>query len=271
MIDDVLGLLVLAIVTGIIQATNSGVELAASAIMLKIALAFGFLIGAIIVGTYVSPLMFGVATKMRSHGMLLATSLVICFGLSYLAAAVELAPIVGAFTAGLILEPVHYRDLSKRTDNADIETLVAPITSLLVPVFFVSMGAKVDITSFADTSIIAFAFWLTIVAILGKQICALGVFGKDNDRTLVGLGMIPRGEVGLIFAGIGHSLVLNGRPVVDSAAFGAVVFMVIVTTMVTPPAIKWRFNSSRHQEPEESSVGEQAIAQAANAANGTER
>jgi Kef-type K+ transport system membrane component KefB len=80
------------------------------------------------------------------------------------------------------------------------------------------------------------------VAILGKQICSLGVLQTGVDRLVVGLGMIPRGEVGLIFAGIGASLMLHGKPVIDSATYGAVVIMVIVTTLVTPPLIKWRFS-----------------------------
>lgn len=262
-IDDVLGLLVLAIVTGIIQATNAGATLETSAIVGKIVLAFGFLAVAIVVGTFFSPLLFRIATRMRSHGILLATSLVVCFGLSYLAALVELAPIVGAFTAGLILEPVHYRDLSTRSNNAEIDELIEPIAALLVPIFFVSMGAKVEILKFADWSILGFAFALTIGAIIGKQVCSLGVLSKSADRLLVGLGMIPRGEVGLIFAGIGYSLMLNGQRVIDSAAFGAVVFMVIVTTMVTPPAIKWRYSSPRHRNSDDEVVSEPKIAEAA--------
>ena len=249
-IDDVLGLLILGIVTGIIQAANQGQTMEISAIAWKMFLAVGFLFAAVFLGAFVSPMLFNIATKMRSHGLLLATSLLICFGLSYLAALVGLAPIVGAFTAGLILEPVHYRDLSSRDNNAEIHKLIAPISALLVPIFFVSMGTKVDITYFADTSIIGFAVALTVVAVIGKQICSLGVLGKENDKLLVGLGMIPRGEVGLIFAGIGYSLTLAGTKVINEGTFGAVVFMVIVTTMLTPPAIIWRYRHPRHQQPQ---------------------
>ncbi len=118
------------------------------------------------------------------------------------------------------------------------------MSALLVPVFFVLMGLKVDLRAFARVEILGFASVLTLVAILGKQACSLGVSGRGVNRLAVGLGMIPRGEVGLIFAGIGATLWLpaaNGArlPVVDAAAFGAVVIMVLVTTLVTPPALKW--------------------------------
>ena len=215
--------------------------------------AFGFLIGAVVLGQFLSPLFFKIATYLRSHGILLATSLTVCFGLSYLSSLVGLAPIVGAFTAGLILDPVHYRDLATRQNNVSIEELIAPITALLVPIFFVIMGARVDITVFQDAEILGYAVALTIAAIIGKQSCALGVLDKSLDRTAIGFGMIPRGEVGLIFAGIGAGLMLNGKPVIDPATFGAVVIMVIVTTMATPPLIKWRFRKSEAEEEPKSS------------------
>ena len=249
-IDDVLGLVVLAVVTGMITATNQGTEMAMSGVAKIILLAVGFLGLAVWLGMKVSPLLFQLATTLRSHGILLATALSVCFGMSYLAALVGLAPIVGAFTAGLILEPVHYKDLSLGQADLEIDDLIRPITGLLVPVFFVGMGANVDITVFADLSILNFAFWLSLAAIAGKQVCGLGVRGKDIDRIAVGLGMIPRGEVGLIFAGIGVTLHLAGEPVINSAVYGAVIIMVIVTTMVTPPLIKWRFSSPRHRSSE---------------------
>ncbi|MCB0323119.1 MAG: cation:proton antiporter [Bdellovibrionales bacterium] len=250
-IDDVLGLLVLAIVTGIIGATNRGTELELLGIAQIVLYAVGFLVVAVMLGAYVSPLLFSLATRLRSHGVLLAVSLAICFSLAYAAAMVGLAPIVGAFTAGLILEPVHYRELLHRNENEEIDHLVAPIASLLVPIFFVSMGAKVDVTVFGRGEILHYAFWLTLVAAVAKQVCGLGVMAKGVDRLAVGLGMIPRGEVGLIFAGIGASLTLLGEPVVDAATFGAVIIMVIVTTMITPPLIKWRFSQPVHANVDE--------------------
>jgi len=106
------------------------------------------------------------------------------------------------------------------------------------------MGLKVDLRLFARVDILGFALVLTLVAVIGKQVCSLGVLERGINRIAIGLGMIPRGEVGLIFAGIGATLMLpsssgSNEPVIDSATFGAVVIMVIITTLVTPVALKW--------------------------------
>ena len=186
------------------------------------------------------------ASKLKSKDLLLIVSVAICLLLSYLAAAAGLAPIIGAFAAGLILEPVHYKGKGLSKGEKEVRELIEPITGLLVPIFFVTMGARVDLTVFGDSSILIFATVLSIVAIIGKQICSLGVVSKGVDKLVVGLGMIPRGEVGLIFAGIGTTLKLNGKPLIDPAVFGAVVIMVIITTVATPPLIKWRMAKTQN-------------------------
>jgi Kef-type K+ transport system membrane component KefB len=101
------------------------------------------------------------------------------------------------------------------------------------------MGMRVDLTTFGRLDVLGFAALLTVAAMLGKQACALGAVGRPLDRRSIGIGMMPRGEVGLIFANIGLSLTLAGQPIVDQALFSAVVIMVIVTTMATPPLLKW--------------------------------
>ena len=161
-----------------------------------------------------------------------------CFLLAYFAKIIDLAPIVGAFAAGLILEDVHYRSLTLKGE-AELSVLLKPIAAFLVPIFFVNMGIRVDLTSFTNFSILGFAIVLTLVAIMGKQVCSLGVlFEKKINKWVVGIGMIPRGEVGLIFAGIGSKMILNGIPVIDSSTFSAVIIMVILTTLITPPVLK---------------------------------
>jgi Kef-type K+ transport system membrane component KefB len=100
------------------------------------------------------------------------------------------------------------------------------------------MGMRVDLTSFARTDVLGLAALLTIAAVLGKQACSLGAFG-GLDRLSVGIGMVPRGEVGLIFASIGLTLSLGGEPIINEGTFSAIVIMVILTTMLTPPALKW--------------------------------
>lgn len=146
--------------------------------------------------------------------------------------------IVGAYAAGLILEPVHWRDFSGRGER-QLEELIHPIATVLVPVFFVLMGMRVDLRAFARVEVLGLAAALTLVAIIGKQVCSLGALGKGLDRLSIGIGMIPRGEVGLIFAGMGATLTLHGERIVSDTSFSAAVIMVIVTTMVTPPALKW--------------------------------
>lgn len=237
-VDDVLGLVILAVVSGVIQAADSGADFAYSDIALIVAKSAVFLFGAVFLGLVISPRLFGVASRLRGTGVLLATALVFCFGLSYLAAAIGLAAIVGAYAAGLILEDVHYRTFTQRGEH-QLEELLQPIGAFLVPLFFVLMGMRVDLSTFGRGDILGFAALLTVAAVIGKQACALGVLDGRLDRLTIGLGMIPRGEVGLIFASIGLGLTIGGEPIVDSGTYAAVVIMVIVTTMVTPPALRW--------------------------------
>jgi len=158
--------------------------------------------------------------------------------MSWLANLVGLAPIVGAFAAGLVLEDVHYRNFVDRGEHP-LEDLIQPISGFLAPIFFVLMGVRTDLRSFAAPGVLGLAAALTLVAVLGKQACSLGVWGRGVDRLTVGLGMIPRGEVGLIFANIGVGLTVGGQPIIDRGTFSAIVVMVIVTTLVTPIALKF--------------------------------
>jgi Kef-type K+ transport system membrane component KefB len=240
-IDDVMGLVILAAISGIIAAADAGTAGVSSfAIGWIIVKAIAFLVLAIWIGSHLSPRVFFLASKLEVHGMLLVTSLSICFLLAYAASSIELAPIVGAFAAGLILDPVHYSHFRERGEHRLEETL-KPVATFLVPIFFVLMGVKVDLRTFGDAAILGFAMALTAVALLGKQVCGLGVLERGVNRLVVGVGMIPRGEVGLIFASIGASLMLRGQPVVSPATYSAVVIMVILTTLVTPPALKAAF------------------------------
>ena len=130
--------------------------------------------------------------------------------------------------------------MSRDREGRDIQELVGPIESFLVPVFFVLMGMHVDLRVFGSPGTLGFAALLTVAAVLGKQACAIGVLELDADRLAVGLGMIPRGEVGLIFASIGATLMIGGERVVDDTVYSAVVVMVAATTLVTPPLLVWR-------------------------------
>ncbi len=239
-IDDVQGLIVLAVVKGVIEAVDRGRAFEASAVLVILAKALAFLGVAFALGRWASRTVFRLGARLPGEGVLLSLALAFCFGAAWLAGLVGLAPIVGAFAAGLILDEVHYRDLRSR-DRADrnVPTLLQPIAAFLVPLFFVLMGMRVDLRVFADPSALGFSLVLILVAILSKQACALGVLDRA-DRLSVGLGMMPRGEVGLIFAGIGSTLVIGGVSVVDGRVFSAVVAMVAVTTLLTPPFLAWR-------------------------------
>jgi Kef-type K+ transport system membrane component KefB len=240
-IDDVLGLIVLAVVGGIIVAADQGTTLSIGAIALILGKATAFLVGSLALGVALAPRLFHLASRLRAAGVLLAVGLVVCFLFSWLASAIGLAAIVGAFAAGLVLEDVHYRDFVDRGEHG-LDHLLEPIASLLVPFFFVLMGMRTDLTAFADPEVLGMAAALTLAAIVGKQACALAVWGQPLDRLSIGIGMIPRGEVGLIFASIGSTLTLGGKPIISPALYSAVVVMVIVTTLVTPPALKWSLN-----------------------------
>lgn len=246
-VDDVLGLVILAIVSGAIEAADLGQRIALGAVAGVLAKAVVFLGAALALGVMLSPRLFRLAARLRGRGVLLATALVFCFALSWLASAIGLAAIVGAYAAGLILESVHWRDFTARGEH-QLEELIEPVATLLVPVFFVLMGMRVDLAAFARVDVLGLAILLTLAAIVGKQACSLGAFG-GLDRLSVGIGMVPRGEVGLIFAGIGLTLTLGGERIVDEAVFSAVVIMVILTTMITPPALKWSLGRTGRRRP----------------------
>ena len=247
-IDDVLGLIVLAVVSGVIAATDPANAGAAGSddltwTVTKICLlAFGFIGVSLLLGVLAVPkLFFSAANFLRGHGLLIVTALMICFGMAYIANLIGLAPIVGAFAAGLILETAHYHDLARRED-VELEEALHPLTAVFVPIFFVQMGMGVKLDTMGNPAMWGLAITITVIAIIGKQVCALGVTQKGLNRLAVGLGMIPRGEVGLIFAAQGHSLRVQGDPVVNDTTFSAIIFMVLITTLVTPPLLKWAMN-----------------------------
>lgn len=237
--DDVMGLVILATVVGIITAADGGGSMSVGSVAWIVAKSGLFLGLSLAIGTWLSPRIFKAASRLKSDGMLLSTALAFAFGLAWLAWWVGLAPIVGAFAAGLILEPAHFRSFEARRER-HLEELIHPIGLLLVPIFFVRMGAQVDLATFADVGILGLASVLTLAAILGKQVCSLGITDRGINKLAIGIGMIPRGEVGLIFAAIGASLLDPvGHRVIGPSTYSAVVLMVIVTTMVTPPWLKW--------------------------------
>jgi Na+:H+ antiporter len=245
-IDDVMGLVILAGITSVISTADRGAGISYVDLALVFGKALAFLVGALVAGRALSPRVFGLAGRLRGQGILLITGLVLCFLLAYVASVVGLAPIVGAYAAGLVLEEAHYVDLVGRSGRS-LQDLVRPIATFLVPVFFVVMGMRVRLETFAHPDILGLAGLLTVAAILGKQACALGGLGAPLNKLAIGIGMIPRGEVGLIFANLGLALTLHGVPVVSQGIYSAVVIMVVATALITPPALAWSFGRGSPQ------------------------
>jgi len=255
-IDDVGGLLILAVVSAIITAGTVSM----GEVGIISAKAVGFLVLSIIFGVIAAPAIGkGLSKISSSEGMKMGMALTFCLVFAYLASEVGLAPIVGAFAAGLVLDPVHFksfkcshivsklRGLSKKCqvpelqaeldkeakecDEKHVEDLVENVAYFLVPVFFVYTGMQVDITTFLDPRTLMLALFVTIAAVIGKIACGLAA-AKGVNKWIVGVGMIPRGEVGLIFASVGL-----GLGVVTPTIYSVIVIMVILTTLVPPPIL----------------------------------
>jgi Kef-type K+ transport system membrane component KefB len=225
-IDDVLGLILLAIAVGV-ASTGSLDPLAVG----KIALLSGvFLVAVIVLGERLAGWGARLGRRVDRANYTLLFPLALCCGLAWAANQIQLATIVGAFAAGLILRETHFEGIEKK---ADLEQLVAPLGKAFAPIFFVLMGMQVNLATFAQPGTIGLAAALTAIAIVTKLICGLPA-GAGRNKLAVGLAMVPRGEVGLIFASVG-----KGLGVVTDAEFSAIVIMVIVTTLITPPALKW--------------------------------
>lgn len=242
--DDVIGLIVLAVVSGLVTdavAGSGGAGVSWGSALWVVGKAVLFLVAAVVIGRFWSQRIFTYAARLRVGGALLGVCISFCFIVAALAGFAGLAPIVGAFAAGVVLEEAHYQEFVDRGELR-LGELLFPINTLLVPVFFVLMGLRVDLRSFAAPGVLGFAALITGVAIIGKQICGLGVLERGVDRLVIGVGMIPRGEVGLIFASLGSTLMLHDQAVLSKTTFSALVLMVMLTTFITPPLLKFAFD-----------------------------
>ena len=223
-VDDVLGLIILAVVTGVAQ--TGGVS--AGSIALLSGKALAFLLVALLLGRRLAPVLIGWIGRLQARGTLIVYSLVFAMTMAALADRIGLATIIGAFAAGLILATTERR--------AHIEERVKPVADLLVPVFFVTIGMKVEpalLDPFGEQAQLGIALLLTAVAIVSKLATGLAVYQKAVRRWAVGVGMVPRGEVGLIFAGAGLA-----AGVIDDGLYSALVVAVMLTTFVAPPWLK---------------------------------
>ena len=243
-IDDVLGLVILAVVTGMIAAAGAGAAFTAGSIAWLVAKVIVFLAASLTLGLFFAPRLMAHAARANIKGLMFVLSLSFCFVLAYIAALIGLAAIVGAFAAGLILQRVPWGEHAAEGERS-MEDLLHPVSAFLVPLFFARTGLVMNAMWLARPDVLALALALTAVAIIGKQACGLAVVERGLNRVAIGIGMIPRGEVGLIFAGIGLTLSMNGERIVDDATFAALVVMVMLTTLVSPPLLQWSFGRKK--------------------------
>jgi Kef-type K+ transport system membrane component KefB len=230
-IDDVLGLVILSVVSGV--AAGAGVTLLGATRTLAVAV--GFLVVAVLLGRFLVPRLFDLVVRMRVRFVLLVFAVAFALGLSALAALAGSALIIGAFAAGLILSGTNQFDT--------IEHEIRPVASVFTPVFFVSVGASVNLRLLDPTSpdaraTLMIAAALILIGVGGKIIAGWAAPWVRMRRLVVGVGMIPRGEVGLIFADIGRR-----SGVLSEEVFGAVLLMVMATTFIAPPALKALFGA----------------------------
>ncbi|MDJ0598872.1 MAG: cation:proton antiporter [Crocosphaera sp.] len=231
-IDDVLGIIVLAVVaslakTGTVDVVN---------VIYLIVSATVFLLGSIFLGKFFNKSFMAVSDLLQTRGKLVIPALIFAFFMAFLANVIQLEAILGAFAAGLVLDETDKRK--------ELDQQVIPIADILVPIFFVSVGAKVDLGVLnpfipENREGLIIATFLIVVAIIGKLITGWTITGKEKiNRLAIGFGMIPRGEVGLVFAGIG-----SASGVLSQSLEAAIIVMVILTTFLAPPLLRFAFKA----------------------------
>jgi len=229
-IDDVLGIIVLAVVASL---AKTG-EVDVLNLVYLIGSATAFLLGSIFLGKFFNKSFVAIAQKLQTRGNLVIPALIFAFFMAFLANAIHLEAILGAFAAGLVLDETDKRK--------ELDQQIIPIADILVPIFFVSVGARVDLsvlnpTSAANREGLIIAAFLIVVAIIGKVMTGWSIFGQEKvNRLAIGIGMVPRGEVGLVFAGIGAA-----SGILDKPLQAAIIIMVILTTFIAPPLLRLAF------------------------------
>lgn len=219
-LDDIAGLIVLSVVTGVV----TGGSWSVAGIVLTTVISVGFVAAAVTAGPFLARPVFSSIKAIRAPGTLVALALAFALVLSALAANVGSAMILGAFAAGMVLNTT--------VERAEIEKATTSIGHFLVPIFFASVGAAVKLSSFAESSTLAVAGLLILVGVIGKFLAAYAPWWFRGNKPLIGVAMIPRGEVGLIFAQMGLA-----TGAISSSQFSALTLMVLVTTFLAPPVL----------------------------------
>ena len=233
-VDDVLGLVILTVVVKSVTGESVGV----GTVLQTLGLAALFLVGAGIVGLLIVPHFIRLVNKYALSGStLIVVAFILILGFAAVADQTKLAFIIGAFMAGLAIGRVE--------GHERIVTELGSVGKILMPVFFVSIGIATDLEAMLKPAVLGLAGALFVIAVLGKLVAAYGVGRMPVDRLLIGIGMVPRGEVGLIFASIGLA---NG--VLDAEAYGGLLLVLLLSTVVTPPLLRYRINKTAAAAPD---------------------
>jgi Kef-type K+ transport system membrane component KefB len=232
-IDDVIGLAILAVVLKLVQ--GEAVTFGTVAFMGGTAILF--LVLSVLAGVLIAPSIFKIVVKMKQSHVAFIIGIAFCFSVSAFSTKVGLAPIVGAFVAGLILSTIKQSEEIKRD--------IKPIYAFFVPIFFVLMGTNIDISTFnpfvaTNGEILALMAILFVVAFIGKVAAGFVVFKKGINKFLIGVSMVPRGEVGLIFAGIGLK-----NNIFEIKDYSALVAVIMLTTFITPIILKYLLSKQK--------------------------
>jgi Kef-type K+ transport system membrane component KefB len=232
-IDDVLGIIVLAVVASL---AKTG-EIDVLNVIYLIISSTAFLVGAILLGGVFNKTFVSLVNQLKTRGNVVIPAFTFAFFMAFLGNAIHLEAILGAFAAGLVLDETDAR--------SELDELIKPIADLLVPIFFVTVGARADLRVLnpaipENRAGLLIAVFLILVAIIGKVVTGWAVFGQPGiNRWAIGVGMVPRGEVGLVFAGIG-----SASGVIDKPLEVSIIIMVILTTFLAPPFLRVAFGSS---------------------------
>lgn len=219
-IDDIIGLVILSVIGGLV----GGAAITLAGVGITSVIAIGFVVAALLLGSILVPPLFRFVEKVEASGTLGVVGIAFAFLLAWLASLAGSATIIGAFSAGLVLHSTPQR--------ASIERATTALGHFFVPIFFASVGAAVDLRTLTDPRALAIGAALILVGVLGKFAAGYAPFWFKGSKALIGVAMIPRGEVGLIFAQMGLA-----TGALTSQLYSAVAMMVLATTLITPPLL----------------------------------
>jgi len=233
-LDDIVGLVILSVVSGLV----GGTAISMSGVAVTTAIALGFVIAAVVLGSILVPPVFRAIAKVEASGTLGVVGLAFAFLMAWLASSAGSATIIGAFSAGLVLYATPQRSA--------IEKATTQLGHFFVPIFFASVGAAVELGTLADAKVLAIGASLVAVGVAGKFAAGYAPFWFKGKKSLIGIAMIPRGEVGLIFARMGLA-----TGALTTHLYSAVAMMVLVTTFITPPLLAWNVRSIPKGPPQD--------------------